>query len=159
MEIQGFPNYLIYDDGRVWSKVGKGRFLRPAVLKNGYKMVSLFKNGKGTSTYIHRLLAEHYIPNPTNRPCVDHIDRNRGNNDLSNLRWATVKENSSNTGLRSDNPSGHIHIGYNNQRQRHVYQRIINGKPFAKHFDSKIDAICYKYIKNLRIKAGHPLRK
>ena len=69
----------------------------------GYKQVSLWKNNKGTSLYVHRLVAETFIPNPQNKPEVNHIDGNRQNNHVSNLEWVTSGENSlhaSQTGLR-----------------------------------------------------------
>lgn len=68
-----------------------------------YKQVSLWKNNKGTSLYVHRLVAEAFIPNPSNKPEVNHIDGNRQNNHVSNLEWVTSKENSQhaiNTGLQ-----------------------------------------------------------
>lgn len=60
----------------------------------GYKQVSLWKNNKKTNLYIHRLVAEAFIPNPSNKPDVNHIDGNRQNNHVSNLEWVTPKENS-----------------------------------------------------------------
>ena len=68
-----------------------------------YKQVSLWKNNKGTSLYVHRLVAEAFIPNPQNKPEVNHIDGNRQNNHISNLEWVTSGENSlhaAKTGLR-----------------------------------------------------------
>ena len=49
-----------------------------------------------SSKYFHRLLAQAFIPNPDNKPEVDHINRNRIDNSLDNLRWATRQENSRN---------------------------------------------------------------
>lgn len=64
--------------------------------RGGYKKVLLSKNGKKQLFFIHRLVAQAFIPNPENKPCVDHIDTIRTNNDVLNLRWVSHKENSNN---------------------------------------------------------------
>ena len=95
MEINDFENYLIFSDGRVWSKrkPGINKFLKLCLNNKGFYFVCLSKNGRPTPKTIHRLLATHYIQNPENKPTVIHIDRNKLNNDLSNLKWATYSEN------------------------------------------------------------------
>ena len=96
MEIAGYPNYIIYEDGKVWSKIGKGRFLKPSANSDDYLYVILCNDGIQKLKKIHRLIALHYISNPENKPEVDHIDRDRQNNNIDNLRWATRSENNSN---------------------------------------------------------------
>lgn len=62
--------------------------------KDGYYKCSVQKkDGTWTQQYLHRLVAMAFIPNPNNKPCVNHIDANRKNNAASNLEWVTVKEN------------------------------------------------------------------
>lgn len=61
------------------------KFLRPKTRKNGYKEVCLRWNGKGKMEFISRLVAKHFIDNPFNKPQVNHIDGNKGNNFYSNL--------------------------------------------------------------------------
>lgn len=60
---------------------------------NGYEYVCLRKDGKNQNRMIHRLVAEAFIPNPENLPCVNHIDGNKHNNDVSNLQWCTHSQN------------------------------------------------------------------
>ncbi len=109
MEIQDYENYLIYDDGRVYSKKYK-RFLKPALHKDGYCMICLSKNNKPKQFLIHRLIALHYIPLIDDKDFVDHIDRNRTNNDISNLRWVNRSENNINTPVYKNNKCGHKNI-------------------------------------------------
>jgi len=93
--IDGFEDYLIHEDGKVEStRFGKSKILKPVVLSNGYLQVQLCKNGKKFQKRIHRLLSEAFVPNPDNKPCVNHIDNNRQNNSVENLEWVTPAENS-----------------------------------------------------------------
>lgn len=91
MEINGYENYLIHEDGTVYSKITK-KFLKPHIRK-GYYRVGLTKNKKQKNFSINRLVAEHYIPNPENKPEVDHIDDDPLNNNVNNLQWLTHQEN------------------------------------------------------------------
>lgn len=68
--------------------------IRPrVVLIKGYPSVQVRKNGKHSSVYLHRALAKLFIPNPEGKPCINHIDGNKANFDLSNLEWCTHQEN------------------------------------------------------------------
>ena len=58
--------------------------------KTGYVRVSIGNKSKGL---VHRLVAETFIPNPNNKPMVNHIDGNKTNNHISNLEWVTNAEN------------------------------------------------------------------
>ena len=98
--------------------------------------------------YIHRLLAINFIPNPLNRPQVDHIDRNRQNNDLSNLRWVTQAENQANTGVRINNILREKNIYpakvlYPN-KGGYVVRIVRNGINKTKYFKELEDAIDYR---------------
>lgn len=74
----------------------KGKILKGKIDKGGYLLVILCKDKKQTTYKVHRLVAEHFIPNPQNKPCIDHINTVRTDNRVENLRWATYKENGNN---------------------------------------------------------------
>lgn len=70
----------------------KGKLLKPKTDKYGYNVVTLSKNGIRKTYTIHRLVALTYLPNPENKPTVNHIDGNKQNNTVENLEWADYKE-------------------------------------------------------------------
>ena len=65
----------------------------PENARLGYCQASLSNNGTSKHHFLHRLVAQAFIPNPDNKPCINHIDGIRNNNDLSNLEWVTHQEN------------------------------------------------------------------
>ena len=71
----------------------KGKILKPAYNKNGYLRVNLTNDNKKITCYIHRLVAEAFIPNPNNLPCVNHKDEVKTNNYRTNLEYCTYKYN------------------------------------------------------------------
>lgn len=95
VDIKGFETYQITDDGRVWSKISN-KWLKPSMNDRGYLVVTLIKEKNKYRTKVHRLVAEAFIPNPYNKPCIDHINTIRNDNNKDNLRWCTPEENSNN---------------------------------------------------------------
>lgn len=86
--------YEVSNMGRVRSlKFGKAKELCPANNGLGYLFVGLCKGGKSQTKLIHRLVAEAFIPNPDNLPCVNHKDEVKTNNRVSNLEWCTQSYN------------------------------------------------------------------
>lgn len=70
-----------------------GANLRQGIGKNGYPLVTLSKNGKTKSYYVHRLVAVAFIPNPNNLKCINHKDESRDNNRVQNLEWCDYRYN------------------------------------------------------------------
>lgn len=72
------------------------KLLNPYINKYGYYSINLRKDNKATTMRIHRIMCKTFLPNPNNLPSIDHIDGNKQNNLLSNLKWCSCKENSNN---------------------------------------------------------------
>ena len=85
--------YGVTSCGKVWSYRNK-KFLESASNGKGYLFVYLCKDNEKKRCYVHRLVAEAYLPNPDNLPEVDHIDNNKSHNYLNNLQWITHRDNS-----------------------------------------------------------------
>lgn len=67
--------------------------MKQMINDKGYPCVSLIINGKTSFRRVHRVVAETFLPNPENKPCVNHKDRNRQNANVLNLEWVTHSEN------------------------------------------------------------------
>lgn len=94
-KVVGYDDYYVTNDGRVWTnnrKNGIERFMKQRCM-GGYMSVALYKDGKAKHVRVHRLVAQAFIPNPCNKPYINHIDGNRVNNNVENLEWCTQKEN------------------------------------------------------------------
>lgn len=98
-DISGYEGkYQISNLGRVKrlgnNKTKKEKIKIPAKNKDGYLRVNLYKEGKYKTFTVHRLVAEAFIQNPNNYPCVNHKDENPSNNNVDNLEWCDYKYNS-----------------------------------------------------------------
>ena len=93
---------LICKLNRLMSPVFRGKDNRPSV--------QLSKNSNRKGYYIHKLLAEHFIPNPENLPFIDHIDQDIYNNNIDNLRWASASTNMFNKKKHKNNKLGYKNI-------------------------------------------------
>lgn len=92
-DIKGYEGlYKVSSYGRIMT-VRKNAILCPAKTISNGLTVSLSKNGKSETRQVSRLVAAAFIPNPDNKPCVDHIDGVRFHNFVENLRWCTQTEN------------------------------------------------------------------
>ena len=120
--------------------------MKPALNGRGYYQVELNKK----CIRVHRLLAMHFIPNPLNLYCVDHIDRDRTNNQLNNLRWASRSMNGQNAGKYITNTLGVKNISFDKSNNNYLFKKIINGKIHTKRFKTIEEAVEYKerYLEN-----------
>ena len=94
-QILDYPNYSISNLGNVRNNK-HNRNIKPILYKCGYYHVGLRINGKTKCIRVHRLVGNHFLENIDNKPFIDHIDRNKLNNNVNNLRWATRSENERN---------------------------------------------------------------
>lgn len=88
----GFESdYLISSNGDVWS-IRNMKILRPKITATGYVRVSPSVNGHRKDCAVHRMVALAFIPNPDNKPTVNHINEDKTDNRVKNLEWATIME-------------------------------------------------------------------
>lgn len=90
-EVPSNSNYLVSNTGRI-RRIGSETD-HSVSDKKGYLTVDLYENSKRKTKRVHRLVAEAFIPNPYDKPEINHIDGDKHNNTMSNLEWVTKKEN------------------------------------------------------------------
>jgi len=149
--IEGFENYSVSNLGNIANQK-TGRILSISLYKNGYNKVNFSLNGKKYTKQVHRLVAKAFIENPCNKPCIDHIDNNKTNNNISNLRWVTKSENGMNASLSSNNTSGTKGVSFHKTSNK--WQAIIqlNGKKIhIGRYETKEDAIEARKAKALEL--------
>jgi hypothetical protein len=148
-EIADFEGlYLISSFGRVKSIINN-KILTPCIVRANGLVVGLMRNGKVEKRQVSRLVAAAFIPNPDNKPCVDHIDGVRFHNFVENLRWCSINENNNfDKAIRNktkyDFPiegideNGNVCIEFQNYKDAHkkgyyrhlIKQSVDTGKPY-----------------------------
>jgi hypothetical protein len=139
--VSDYNNYKVSSKGRVWN-VRKQDFTKPFHVK-GYPAVNLYKNGKQKIHKIHRLVALtfYFMDDGNETKAVDHIDRDKTNNNIFNLRFCTTSENKRNTGLVRTNTSGFKGVNWDKVKQKWRAQIKTNGKKkHLGHFNTKEEA-------------------
>lgn len=96
-EVENVEYWVKVNDAIEVSNLGniksRGKILKGDISNKGYKRVHVSNNGQNYKLYHHQLVAQTFIPNPENKPCVNHIDGNKLNNKVDNLEWCTHSEN------------------------------------------------------------------
>ncbi len=119
-------------------KTNPSKVLKPHPMKTGYLRVGLSKNGKAKNHFVHRLVAQAFVPNPDNLPCVNHIDNNPANNEVVNLEWCTHKQNTDHA-LKQDRIARGSRVGLSKLTEKQVAEiksnDTLNGEQLAKKYN------------------------
>ena len=137
--IIGFSKYQVSNFGNV-KNIKSGKILNQRI-HNGYKVMRLSNDSNIVKDVsVHRLIAIAFLPNPNNKPCVDHIDNNdTTNNNISNLRWATNSQNNMNRGVSKNNTSGYKGIYFHKKSNKWVARIKMNGNYIQLGYYENVD--------------------
>ena len=124
--VDGYDNYLVSNFGNIKNSK-TNRILKLKNDSKGYKLINLYKNGKSKTFTVHRLVGNAFLENPDNKEMIDHIDENKANNNVKNLRWATRKDNGYNRGKNINNTTGFKGVTYHKPSNKYRAAINING--------------------------------
>ena len=125
--VDGFDNYLVSNFGNVKNNK-TNKIMKLKNHRQGYKQIGLYKKRKQKFFLIHRLVGIAFLENPDNKPVIDHIDENKANNNVKNLRWSTSSDNGCNRGKPTNNTTGFKGVSFYKPSKKYVAQININGK-------------------------------
>ena len=126
-DVRGYLNYQVSNIGRV--RHTESGYVMKLSSDNGYHSLSLSLNGKSTTYRVHRLVAIEFIPNPLNKPTVDHINNKATfNNTVGNLRWATHKEQRRNTSTQPNSSSKYKGVSWHKKSSKWSAQIHVDNK-------------------------------
>ena len=130
-EAYGFNNYLCNEKGEIYSLLS-AKIMKTHGDKDGYQQLRMtVEKGKAVTVKTHRLIAQTFLPNPENKPQVNHKDGNKKNNAVSNLEWCTHKENQKHaikTGLKNDSGINNSRASCNEEKLKEIRLLISEGK-------------------------------
>lgn len=153
-KVEGYDGrYWISNLGRVKSYANKAPIiLKSTINKHGYEKLELSSNGITKSVLTHRLVACAFIPNPNNKPTVNHKNGIKNDNRLVNLEWATYEEqyrHSDNLGLRNIKGSGHYKSTLEEKDVLEIRNRLAKGE--TQLSISKIFNVSRSTIRNIKL--------
>jgi len=134
--VNNYEDYVIFSTGKVYSKKHK-KFIKPHISNQGYLRIEISKNNNPKKYFVHRLIAEHFIENLYNLPSIDHIDRNKLNNDISNLRWSSRTLQNINKNIQKTNTTGFTGVQFIKKDNSYMARWSINNKEYSKTFSLK----------------------
>ena len=142
-------NYSISNLGNIRNNTTQ-LIKKPQISADGYFVVILYKNNKIKYIKVHRLIATAFIDNPSNKPFVDHIDNNRLNNNINNLRWCTQRENCMNSSFRNDNSSGVKGVSWHKKTNKWNARIMIDGIQISLGYYDSVEAAAKARVQRAR---------
>ena len=125
--VDGYENYCVSNHGNIKNSK-TNRIMKPSNHRQGYKIIVLSKYGQRKTFTVHRLVAKAFLENSDNKQKVDHIDENKANNNVKNLRWSTFQENRYNQGKYKNNKTGYKGVYFDKCANKYRAYININGK-------------------------------
>lgn len=159
--VEGYDGYEVSNAGNVrsfWRRMGRGlgrgfgvvlgdepQVLKPGKVRNGYFWVTLCRAGTKKNFLVSRLVATAFLPNHDKLLWVDHINRNKEDNRVENLRWCSPQQSQHNKKQRADNTSGHTGITILKQgNKKFATQWREDGRTRGKCFETLEEAIAHR---------------